>query len=458
MQALILMMFVVVTTFEYLAKGDAFGRFAVLPGPAAYVAEMLSGLALGYVVLAGVRTRFQFVRPAYWIVFGMLVITIALGAVVNEVAAGPVFAGIRTYLRAIPWFFVPAVFALTNRQLRTQLGALAVIALIQLPLAIEQTLKTTSRGFGFTGDFTSGTLTLSPTLTIFLVSGACILAALVARRFLSFGQFIVLFLLLLFPTTINETKVTLVILPVGCVVALLAAAKPGQRLKYALVASSLVAIFAGIFFPIYDHLIQQREYGMPIGEMLTDPARLERYLWQKTDVGTRGEVGRVDAVVVPLRIVTVDPVHAGFGYGIGNASDSALGPGFTGRHALIFGSFTATSFGRIVIELGLFGMALVACLLALILRDSLVVARRQRDLFGALAAGWAGVTVVFAAVIPYTQVIAMPSLSFLFWYLSGLVAAARMRNATVSPVTERRTIGARPSGSNEHQFGVRQSP
>lgn len=435
MQALVLVMFVVVTTFDYLAKGDRFGRFAVLPGSAAYVPELLSVAAVVYVVVAGARSGFRFVRPGYWIVFGLLVITITCGVIVNQVPAGPVFAGIRGYLRAIPWFFVAAVFAFASNHLKTQLQVLAVIAVIQLPFAVEQTLNQLSRGLGYSGDYTSGTLKLSPTMTIFLVSAACIAAAMLVRQRLSWAKFVLLLLLLLFPTTINETKVTLIILPVGFVTALLVAAKAGHRLRYLATASACIGLFAAVFFPVYNHLVEQNDYSTPIGEMMTDPAKLERYLWLKKDVGARGEVGRVDALVVPMRIVIQDPVHAVFGYGIGNASESALGAGFRGKYAVIFGPFTATSFGRIVIELGLLGLVLVLGLMWLILRDSLAVARENRGILGALSAGWAAVTIIVVICIPYTEMIAMTSVSYLFWYFSGLVAAARMRDLAAEPAS-----------------------
>ena len=108
-------------------------------------------------ILLGTRNRFQFVRPQYWIVFGALVITIICGILVNSVDSGPVFAGIRTYLRAIPWFLVPAVYAFSNEQVAAQLRTLLVVALLQVPFAIQQRMTSIEQGKA-TGDFTSGTL------------------------------------------------------------------------------------------------------------------------------------------------------------------------------------------------------------------------------------------------------------------------------------------------------------
>src|SRR5687768_4039340 len=138
MQRLILIMIVVATTFDFLSKGDSWGRFALLPRPAAYLSELLGAIALLYVVVAGTHNRFQFVRPAYWFAFGILLFVMVAGIVLNHVEPGPIFAGLRTYLRAIPWFFVGAVVAFTEQDLRRQFRLLVAIALVQLPLAIEQ--------------------------------------------------------------------------------------------------------------------------------------------------------------------------------------------------------------------------------------------------------------------------------------------------------------------------------
>ena len=138
MQALTLFMIVVVTTFEFFAAGDKWGRWAFLPGWSSYLAELTGVVAAAVVVFAGARNGFRYVRPAYWLVFGFLVLIIVSGAITNRVDAGPVFAGVRTYLRAIPWFLLPAVFTFTDSQVKTQLRLLAAIAAIQLPFAVQQ--------------------------------------------------------------------------------------------------------------------------------------------------------------------------------------------------------------------------------------------------------------------------------------------------------------------------------
>lgn len=426
MQSLTLAMIVVVTTFEFLVRGDDWGRWAVLPSVAKYVPELLSLVAVLVVVFAGTRNRFQYVRPQYWLVFGALVLTIVCGILANSVDAGPILAGTRTYLRAIPWFLIPAVYAFTNDEVRTQLRLVAVIALLQAPLAIQQRLSTAAQG-STTGDMTSGTLLISSVMSIFLICVTAIAAAMLVRKKLNVRQFALLAVLLLLPTTINETKGTLVLVPLALSLAFLAASAPGRRLKAIVTASSLLVVFGLVFFPVYDYYGMQRTYAVPLSEFLSDPERVQGYLWKQEEIGTTGAAGRVDSIIVPLQRLSKDPITLTFGYGMGNASDSSLGHGFVGEHFDVLSPFLVIGFSRMLLELGLLGTLLVFTLIWLVYQDSKAVARQRDDVVGALAAGWVSVTVVMGVCIFYKDLIIHTSISYLFWYFSGLVAAMRMR-------------------------------
>jgi hypothetical protein len=432
MQLLTLCMLVVVTVAEFLTKGDYWGRWAILPKSAQYLPEILGALALVIVLSLGTRDRFRYVRPEYWLLFGGIALVVACGILVNNVQPGTTFAGLRTYLRALPWFFIPAVYAFSEQQVRSQLRLLLVIALVQLPLAAQQLVLTRSRFAGnyYTGDWISGTMLISSTLSIFLISAVCILTGLLLRKRITGRQFFVLFTLLLLPTTVNETKGTLLLLPLGLAVALLVGAQRQLRLKYALVTASLLAGFLAVFVPVYDHLISVRAHSPTISEFLSSPERLERYMRTGADIGATETAGRIDSIVVASKFIARDPVSLAFGVGIGNASESALGKGFTGRHFELLGPFLVTGYAHIVLELGTVGFALLLGVYWLIFSDARAVARQDAGLVGALAAGWAGITLIMLVTLFYKDLVIQTSPSFLFWYLSGLIAASRVRTAS----------------------------
>lgn len=442
MQKLTLLMLIAVTTFEFFTKGDYWGRWTLLPNGSQYLAELMGLIAGTIVVIAGTRNRFQYVRAGYWVVFGALLVTIICGALINDVGAGPIFAGARNYLRAIPWFLVPAVFAFTNDQVKSQVKLLLAVALLQMPLVAQQRLATDAQG-SFTGDLISGTLLISSIMSIFLIGVMCVAAAMFVRKRLKPWQFAMIFLLLLLPTTLNETKGTLVLLPVGLLVTFLAATPAGKRLRMVLLTSALICGFGVVFIAMYDQLQMGRRYGEPIAEKMTDPEKVAEYLSKTEDIGSDVNPGRVDSIVVPIKRMVRDPAYLVFGYGIGNVSNSALGKEFAGERFSVYGPYLTTGIGRILLELGLLGTVLVMMLMWFILRDSLAVRRQGDDIVSTFAAGWVGVTVLMGLALFYKDVIIHTSLSFVFWYFAGLVAAARMRRLEV------------PSGASEHEHIVR---
>ena len=432
-QRLTLAMFLSVTVVEFLSKGDKWGRFAYLPHMANYAPEIFGALGAVVVIVMGVQSRFQNIRPIYWFICIGILITMLSGVLVNSVDSGPTFAGIRNYLRAVPWFFVPAVYAFSDTEIRTQMKTLLVVGALQLPFAAEQRMKTGGRASGVevvTGDWTVGTLLDSGFLSIVLAGMICVVAALFIRKRLTLTQFLIIFGVLMVPTLINETKGTLIFLPIALLLVFTYAANPGKRLKYIFGAVMTITLFIAIYIPVYDALNSGREYSVPLTEFLTDRKRLERYFVTNEGVGTKAkEVGRVDAIVVPVYFLSKQPVDLAFGLGMGNASDSALGFQFKGKYQALMNQFLLTAFSRIVLELGFIGVGLMTLFLWAVYRDSRYIARSNSDLKGAIAAGWIGVIAIISMSMFYKDITISASVSYLFWYFSGLIAADRMRVA-----------------------------
>jgi hypothetical protein len=460
MQKLALLMIAGVTMAPYLATGDKWGRMAILPGPAKYLPEILGAAALLLVIVLGVRDRFRFVRPAYWVVFGLLAVCLISSGMANALEPGPLLSGIRAYLRSIPWFLVPAVFAFTEKNLQTQLKWLLAISLLQLPISIEQRHQTaTNNYYGFTaltGDWTTGTLMGSGDLSIFLISGACVIAALTLKRQLPKLQGCMLAMVLLVPTMINETKVTVFFLPLGVALTFLAAARRGERLKQLVVALLAFCVFLAAFVPVYDWVQQDRAGDSKNSlEEFFSGDHVGSYLESGTGIGSTKPVGRVDAARIGIEETLSDPVRTVFGLGIGNTMVSSLGPQFSGKYFERYGQVTeGTNFATMVLELGFLGFGLVMLLHWLILRDAWFVAAHGDAFNGALAAAWVGINTLIVLSLPYSTVQLSVALSFLFWYFSGYIAAERARLTTVAdaPHSARAsaTVADAPAGRMVH--------
>jgi hypothetical protein len=400
----------------------------ILPKPLAFIPEVLSGLTVLYVVTAGARQRFQYVRTAYWFAFGGILLVMLCGAFANDVAPGPIFAGIRYYMRAIPLFFLPAVYEFKDWQIRQQLRLLLLFAMIQLPFAWHQRLLVI-RTDRFSGDSVIGTLLDSSVLSIYLICAVCILTGLFLRQRISKVTYFVLFFYLLAATTINETKGTLILLPIALLTVVLVGSSPAKRARNFVLTVGIFVVFLAGFIPVYDYLELKNPYYIGIEQFFTNEKAVNNYLDTHSGVGAKHDTGRIDAIVVPLKRLSNDPVQLAFGLGLGNASHSSLGPQFIGAYFPLYAGFLVSSFSYFLLEIGIFGTALVFVLYWLIFRDSLAVARSDDSLTGSIALGWSGVALLVAVATPYKAMHVYESLSYLFWYFSGLVAARRMRLA-----------------------------
>jgi hypothetical protein len=409
-----------------------FGDFTVqaleLPSIVRFFPEAASCFVILYVLVAGTRDRFQLVAPKYWLFFGAMGLVMLCGIIVNGPGAGPLISGIRFYFRAVPLFFLPAVLPMTEAQMKRQLALLLGIAFVQVPVAGYQRWVVMSEG-RFSGDAVQGTLMDSGILSIFLICATLVLTGALLKRRIGRFRYAALFLLLLFPTTINETKVTVIILPLGLFTTLILGADQGKRLRYAGIALTLLVAFGAIFVPIYDKMEEKDPYKIDIVDFFTNEEQLDQYLAAKdsrSGIGGTMPARRGEAIRVPIEYLAKDPVLLAFGLGLGNASPSTLGKNFEGSYYLLFQSVLTLSFSFFVLELGILGALLIAALFWMVFSDSLLVAHRDSSLTGALAAGWIGVVAVFVLATFYTTFQYFTSVTYLYWYFSGVICARAM--------------------------------
>jgi hypothetical protein len=422
MQDLVLVIFGSVMFVEFLVQ------LLKLPSMVRFLPELLSCLVLIYVLAAGTRNRFRFVAPKYWLVFGALMLVILCGVINNNPGAGPLISGLRFDFRGAPLFFLAAVLPLTEEQLKRQFKVLLAFGLVQLPVAGYQRWVIRSEG-RYSGDGVTGTLMDSGILSMFLICAVLVLTGMLLKRRIGRARYLLLFLLLLIPTTINETKVTVVFLPAGLLATLLLGADPGKRLRYGGMALGLLIAFGAIFVPIYDKMEESDPYKINIVDFFTNQQQLNKYLMAKdtrAGLGSTKPARRGEAIRVPAEYLAKDPVLLAFGLGLGNASPSNLGKNFEGTYYGLFQSFLTLSFSFFLLEFGVLGVLLIGAIFWMIFADSLNVARRDDSLTGALAAGWIGVVAVFLLATFYDSYQYFTSVTYLYWYFSGVICARAM--------------------------------
>jgi len=401
-----------------------------LPPILRFLPEMISGFVILYALFAGTLDRFRLVSPKYWFVFGAMGVVILCGIINNNPGAGPLISGMRFCFRSAPLFFLAAVLPIDDVHLARQFKLLLGLAFIQLPLTIYQRWVIVYEE-RFSGDDVRGTLMDSGILSMFLICAVLVLTGLLMKRRIGKLTYLVLFLLLLFPTTINETKVTVIFLPLGLFVTTIVGAEPGKRLRNAGVALAALMVFGSLFVPIYDHFEQGNPYKIEIVDFFTNEQALSQYVVSNSKgegagIGGTKHAHRGEAIRVAIRYLAKDPVTLAFGLGLGNVSPSNTGKNFEGTYYALFQNILVISFTYFLLEFGVLGVALIGVLSWMVFSDSVAVAREDDTLTGALAAGWMGVTAVFALAMVYNQFHFYTSVTFLYWYFSGVVCARRM--------------------------------
>jgi hypothetical protein len=418
------MQFVIGAVFlcAYLSTG-----VQLLPSAVKFVPDVCSILIAAYVIVEGARRKFRNVDPKYWILLGALAFSLVCGPLVNQEAPGPIVSGLRYYARAMPLFLLPAVVDFSDRDLKSFMLTILGFSLLQVPVAAYQKYTFISHGW-WTGDGVFGTLMISGILSVFLISVLCVMAALTIRGFVDKKIFFFSFLLLVIPMSINETKATFLLLPIGLLLTFLVASPRGRRLIVLGQALIVLTVAGAVLVPTYNHFNKRDDGGksFTVEEFFTQDKMLDEYLTKGAGVGSGKEAGRLDALRAPFVGLQDEPLKLFFGLGMGNASKSSLGSQFEGRYRSVYWNFMqASSVSGFLVELGLFGTALILMLHIAVLRDCIFVGRHDEGLRSAISAGMVGVLVVVTLGLFYTMTHTYESVSYMFWLFAGIVAARR---------------------------------
>jgi hypothetical protein len=91
----------------------------------------------------------------------------------------------------------------------------------------------------------------------------------------------------------------------------------------------------------------------------------------------------------------------------------------------LFQNFVVSAGAVFLLEIGVVGIGMVLLLYWFVLSDSFAVMKMDTELIGSLAAGWVGVVVIMGLATFYNVIHAHVSLSYPYWYFSGMIAARR---------------------------------
>ena len=432
MNLFVIFMLCAVTVSEYLVDS-----VRVLPSPLRLLPEMCSAIALLVViarVLIGTRIRLDW---RYGLFLGLLVFIMVFGFFAQSEDAGPIVGGIRIYLKALPFLLLPAVYSFTEREVKTQAIWLFILMAVQTPLAFYQKYFQ-FRDHWNTGDYITGTVITSGVMSVLMLFCIAALVVMYLRDKIRLVPFVIGVGFFLAPTTINETKITIILLPLVMLVPALFMPRGKQALRKLVPVLVTGGAAAMSFLAVYAYFAQFERGTRRIEDFFQDEKAVKSYLYTNADKQRFADLGRGDTLVYAWRRLEQDPLVFGFGVGAGNASQTSMRQ-FQGKYSKYYRAYGVgyTQIGYWLWELGFAGLLAYVALFFAAFRDARFLARSDSP-FSAIGQTWATILVLFVIALGYTAVFAIDVLLYPFWFYTGLCAskAWELRAARTTPQSQ----------------------
>jgi hypothetical protein len=325
----------------------------------------------------------------------------------------------------MPFFFLPIVYKFSDDEIMTHLKILLFFSLIQFPLTIFQRFFL-FRGY-VTGDYVTGTLATSSILSICQICCITILTAFYIKKKIKAFPFFLFALMLFIPTALNETKGTMVLFPIAITITILCSKGAIINLKKISLIFTTGLLILLIFIPLYGYLYSGRadvvNFFKGHGHKTSS---FEGYLYRglsEHEIGER-ELGRLDAFFFPFKKLADEPFKLFIGLGMGNVNESGV--------RLFMGEYTEydkyganmISAASLIWETGIIGLFLHLVFLWLVMKDAMAL-RSDDGLTGCLALGWVAIPIMLGLSFFYKNIFHLKVIAYLFWYISGLIAARR---------------------------------
>ena len=391
-----------------------------LPNELRLLPDVLSIIAAA-AVLIQISRRQRFEMPGRFVVLlGTVLFVMTAGLVINQVSSFVVINAFREYLKYLPFFLLPALYHFSERQLKTQLTLMLVYCFIQVPVTLHQRFILFKGRW--TGDLIGGTFgeSASGKLSVFLACALAVVAAMWIRKRLTTLQMLVCAFLIILPTSLNLTMISLLTLPFALIVPIVAGARRGEKVFRLTAILVLVALFGAGFIPSYNYF-KDLKGGPTLLEFVTSPERLEKYVYEGSG-SQYNRVQRFDAIAFAFKTLQRDGDLI-LGVGAGNASPSPVAQMRGEYHRRYWRMEPNKVFlAKLTWELGILGVVLYLAWMLMIWRES-IVAAEANTLHGTLALGWLAVTPIVAGSLAYFKTFEMNLYSYLFFFYSGVVVA-----------------------------------
>jgi len=348
-----------------------------------------------------------FVPLKYSFLIFLYLAHIVIGFLLNDISGWTILAGLRIYTKFIPIFLLPLIFPLTQKTFRNIVLFIYALSMLQLPVVLWQ--RFVQFAHVGSGDPMGGTMggSTSGILAIYLISIISFIIAFYFKDEISFPVFLISAAVAFIPITMNETKISAVLLPIAFISPILFI--PGKRKAIIKVFLALLLLVSSmvVFQTVYNYF-QDRAGRVDLEVYYTDERRFERIKNQ-----------RLDPLIAAVTVAPKGDLRfALFGRGAGNVSE-----GFT---RILSGKYlrerylyrTGHTVPKLIWEVGFLGTLLFFLFPLLVFVDA-VRGSRQPGIHGAYALGMISFSIFFVFSAAYTFTIDNNVIIFLYFFAAG---------------------------------------
>ncbi len=370
---------------------------------------------------------------------------VLIGLIINAVPPGTIALGSRPYLKWIPIFLIPVIHYFSDSDLKKILRFFLVLLIIQAPMVLLQRLvlfRDSESGDPMTGTLQYGA---SGALSVLLASGIAILISFYVNGKIKTRTMAIMVFLLFLPTTLNETKITMFLLPVAIIIPLLFAAERHITKQQIINIIGVGLVLVVGYISIYNYY--QAQAGRPGFIEFFSDSKQRNYVIGENNLSAKGmldrtghpdiigypeeqigeeKTARFEKIRLAFDTLSEHPLLLWTGLGLGNTSTS-IASEFSGIYSPLVGNVSGgTILSFLLWETGIGGIALLVIFLLFILNDSISLAKKGGTP-GILAAGWIAITLMMFILFPYMNPMFFNALIYSFAFFSGYIASQHFR-------------------------------
>ncbi len=411
----------------------------------ALIPELFSVMIFALLVPMAARMRRLDIDMKYIILLFFTVLHVLIGVIINEVPLGTIVIGSRPYLKWIPIFLLPVVHYFSYSDITKILKFLLAMLLLQLPAILLQRLvlfRTSESGDPMTGTLGFGG---SGAVSTLLISGLAFLMAYYISGRIKTRTMALLSICIFLPTTMNETKITMFLLPIAIIVPFLFSAERHITRQQVINIVGISVVLISGYLAIYNYYqalakrpgfeeffssSEERNYvigkgGLSAEGLLSETERPDIVGYSEEQIG-KSNTARFEKIRLAFTTLSESPVRLWTGVGIGNATLS-IADSLSGNFARQIGVVSGGTIVSLLLwETGIGGISLFVLFLLFILKDSVSLARKG-DVDGIIATAWIAVTGMMFLLMPYMNVLFFNALIYLYAFFSGYIASQRFR-------------------------------